>query len=204
MMTRNMLSALERGEFADEVWMSALLHRFAAYYFEALDAYEQRANVPQVWLHTFETCARPRVHVLQHLMLGMNAHINYDLVWVLVEMLQEEWPHLTPEQAQARYHDHLHVNHVIYTTIDRVQDEVVEHYSHAMDIVDKLFLRADEWLLYRLISAWRERVWNDAQTLMTCDAAQVHQVRADISVRAVRRGQAILFQRGLWGLRDLF
>lgn len=204
MMTQNMLSALERGEFADRVWVSALLHRFAEYYFEALDAYEQRADVPQVWQQAFETCTRPRVHVIQHLLLGVNAHINYDLVWVLVEMLRDEWPNLSPEQARARYTDHLHVNQVIYETLDRVQDEVVERYSKSMDIVDKLFLRADEWLLYRLIRAWREQVWHNAHALMACDAAQVPQVRADITARAVRRGQAMLMQRGVLGLRDLF
>lgn len=204
MMTQNMLTALARGEFADRVWVSALLHRFAEYYFEALDAYDRRADVPMVWRQAFETCTRPRVHVIQHLLLGVNAHINYDLVWVLVEMLRDEWPHLSAEQARARYADHLHVNQVIYETLDRVQDEVVERYSRSMDIVDKVFLRADEWLLYRLIRVWREQVWHNAQTLMTCDATQVSSVRDAVSARAVRRGQALLMQRGVFGLRDLF
>lgn len=204
MMTQNMLTALARGEFADRVWVSALLHRFAEYYFEALDAYDRRADVPMVWRQAFETCTRPRVHVIQHLLLGVNAHINYDLVLVLVEMLRDEWPQLSPEQARARYADHLHVNQVIYDTLDRVQDEVVERYSKSMALVDKAFLRADEWLLYRLIRTWREQVWNNAHLLMTCDAAQASSIQEAVSARAVRRGQALLMQRGMFGLRDLF
>ncbi len=42
LMTRNMLSAIDRGEFTDPAWADRLLHRFADYYFVALDAYEQR------------------------------------------------------------------------------------------------------------------------------------------------------------------
>lgn len=204
MMTKNMLTALERGEFADRVWVAAMLYRFAEYYFEALDAYESRAKTPAVWQQAFDTCQRPRVHVLQHLVLGMNAHINYDLVWVIVELMRDEWPNLSPEQIQGRYHDHVHVNEVIYQTIDCVQDEVVERYSRSMDIVDKVFLKADEWLLYRLISRWREQVWINARTLMTCAATDEPRLRAYVTDRSVRRGKAILLQGGPLALRHLF
>ena len=41
LMTGNMLSSIERGEFHDNDWVRELLHHFAEYYFRALDAYER-------------------------------------------------------------------------------------------------------------------------------------------------------------------
>ncbi len=205
MMTRGMLSAIERSEFEDGAWVYTLLHRFADYYFDALNAYDRaQPTTPAVWRLTFDAARRPRLHVLQHLILGVNAHINYDLVFVIHELLHETWPTLPPALAESRYRDHCRVNEVIYRTIDSVQDQIVERYSPAMNLVDVMLLRADEWLLGRLIRGWREQVWADATRLMTCAAADASGVRQDVEARAVQRGQAILLQRGLLGLRHLF
>ena len=81
MMTGNMLDALEACEFQDGAWVNRLLHRFADYYFTALDAYErQPAQAPAVWQLAHNRAFEPRTPVLQKLLLGVNAHINYDLV----------------------------------------------------------------------------------------------------------------------------
>ena len=54
-MTRNMLDAIEAGRFHDGVWVSNLLHRFADYYFAALDLYEQASQAtPPVWKLAFD------------------------------------------------------------------------------------------------------------------------------------------------------
>lgn len=205
MMTRNMLIAVENGEFEDNEWVSILLHRFADYYFDALSAYNaQQPHTPAVWKLTFDASRRSRIHVLQHLLLGVNAHINYDLVFVIYDILHYEWSHLSPKEIQLRYRDHCHVNDVIYETIDRVQDEVVERYSEAMDIVDTIFLTVDEWLLYRLISNWREQVWDNAARLMQGTELEASDLRKVVGDRSVLRGQAILLQRGIFGLRHIF
>lgn len=54
MMTCNMLSAIDRQEFEDPLWVNYLLHRFADYYFEALEAYESDPTAaPLVWQLAF-------------------------------------------------------------------------------------------------------------------------------------------------------
>src|SRR4030065_45099 len=81
MMTRNMLSAISQHEFNDAAWVDQLLHRFAEYYFVALEAYEQDpAAAPSVWRLAHNTTQDPSALALQNLLLGVNAHINYDLV----------------------------------------------------------------------------------------------------------------------------
>jgi hypothetical protein len=77
MMTRNTLLAIERHEFNDPEWVERLLHRFADYYFVALEAYEQNPSAtPLVWQLTHNATRRKRVSPLQHLLLGVNAHIK--------------------------------------------------------------------------------------------------------------------------------
>ena len=81
MMTRNMLDALAAGRFHDREWAGDLLHLFAEYYFVALKRYEaDPASAPAAWRYAFDAAQSGKLHVMQHLFLGINAHINYDLV----------------------------------------------------------------------------------------------------------------------------
>ncbi len=205
MMTRNMLLAAEAGEFEDNQWVSLLLHRFADYYFEALAAYENGdPTTPAVWQFTFETTRGAEIHVLQHLILGVNAHINYDLVLALFDLLGSEWDTLSPEACQMRYRDHCHVNDIIYRTIDSVQDQVVERYSPLMDVVDRLFGRIDEWAIQRLIVTWRDEVWEATQRLIDAPSDAVKQeLYAALEQTAMGRAHSIAGDNGLAGLLDL-
>jgi hypothetical protein len=205
MMTHNMLLAVNRGDFEDNAWVSALLHRFAGYYFDALEAYEHESvGAPLVWQVAFDAARREHTHVLQNLILGVNAHINYDLVFALADLLGPEWVALSPEQRLARYRDHCRVNEIIYETINGVQDQVVERHSHAMDLVDKLMGPLDEWLTSSLISDWREQVWENATRLVETPQDEERQtILVGIEQRSLQRAHSILGQEGLTGLLDL-
>lgn len=204
-MTQNMLVAVHDRQFEDNRWVSRLLHRFADYYFNALNAYEREpAGSPAVWQVAFSAAQRPRTHALQHLILGVNAHINYDLVFTLADLLEADWLVLDADQRLSRYRDHCHVNEIIYQTIDNVQDEVIECYHPLMDVVDVLMGRMDEWLTSRLITSWREQVWqNTTALLQTPDDLARQNLIDQVEKRAVRRAQSILGVHGLNGLRDL-
>jgi len=193
MMTSNMLQAVEVHEFNDAAWVDRLLHHFADYYFIALAGYEtDPAQAPRVWQMTFESTRNPRTLALQKLLLGVNAHINYDLVFTLVDLLRPEWASLSASQRQARYADHCHVNEIIARTIDSVQDQVLEPAMPVMEIVDRVFGSLDELLISRLITQWREAVWENAVHLLETDdpeaqAALVAQIERD----ALRMGDII-------------
>jgi hypothetical protein len=95
MMTQNILAGIEQGEFTDPAWVQLLLDRFADYYFSALEAYELRSPLtPGVWKTTFDAAQTPKTAAIQLLLMGVNAHINYDLVLVLVDLLEPEWARL--------------------------------------------------------------------------------------------------------------
>lgn len=194
LMTVNMLDAIQAQEFHDPVWVDSLLHRFADYYFHALDAYEQSIPaVPAIWRQTFDAAAQPDTQVLQNLLLGVNAHINYDLIFTLVDMLQEEWPGLDEDQRDRRFADHCHVNQVIYRTVDIVQETVLEPRQPSLDILDRLMGGVDEWAISRLISHWRDQVWQDAVAMIEAPQPQEHQrLCQQAELDALQRGRIIL------------
>ncbi len=104
--------------------------------------------------------------MLQKLLLGVNAHINYDLVLTLAEILRPEWAQLSEDQRGQRYADHCHVNDVIARTIDAVQDQVLEPAMPVLDIVDRLLGPMDERMVSRTITHWRDQVWQHATSLV--------------------------------------
>jgi hypothetical protein len=194
LMTRNMLDALDAGRFQDDVWVSNLLHRFADYYFAALDRFEQdEPSTPPVWKLAFDATRDEDVTTLQHLLLGVNAHINFDLVFALYDQLAPEWDRLSDEQRAQRHTDHTLVNRIIGETVDAVQDQVIDRHSPWFEWVDKLLGPVDEWLTSRLISQWREDVWNHAVNyleLTTLDEREA--LRRRIEQQAVRLGNEML------------
>lgn len=206
LMTGNTLHAIEQGQFNDPQWVSRLLHLFADYYFLALDAYEQDdTRTPVVWRMTHDAAIEHQTQVLQDLLLGINAHINYDLVLTLVDMLEPEWATLTVQQRQQRYEDHCHVNAIIAATIDSVQDQVVTPDSQWMGIVDRVLGPLDERVAARLIRRWREDVWQQAmQMLATPDPDERADLRRLLAVQSAARSEQILALRLDQMLDDLF
>lgn len=206
MMTTNMFIAIKAGDFEDNPWVSSLLHRFAGYYFNALTAYEtEPASAPTVWQIAFNASRNQRTHVLQNLSLGVNAHINYDLVFALSDLLSPEWSELSITQQKSRYRDHCHVNTIIFETIDAVQDQVIERYDANLDLADRLMGPLDEWLTSRLITDWREQVWKNATHLIRARAETDRQlVSQEVERRSLERARSILGESGIAGLIDLF
>jgi len=204
MMTENMMAALAAEDFEDTAWVSDLLERFAGYYFHALDAYESDLPaIPQVWKVAFEATRLPHTHVLQNLVLGVNAHINYDLVFALLDVLSPEWNALSPQQRLMRYHDHCHVNDIISQTIDRVQDQIIDRYDPEYRVIDTLLGPLDEWMTSLLISDWREEVWKHATQLLDANETSRKEWIHRVEQIAMQRAHAILGQGGIGDVVEL-
>ncbi len=166
-MTEQMFTAVAAGRFHDPHWVNELIHNFAGYYFRALAAYEaDDPRLARAWRVAFERARAPATPVVVSLLLGVNAHINYDLVQVLADMLGPTWAGLTPEARGERHADYCTVNAVIAATVDRVQDEVVEPYARLMQLLDIAAGPLDEWCTARLLSGWRADVWAQALAIV--------------------------------------
>ena len=196
LMTRNMLIGLETGEFHDPDWVERLLNRFAEYYFQALREYRSRdQRAPSVWRRAHIIAVGGEAQVLQDLLLGVNAHINYDLVLALVDVLEPEREQLTEEKLRQRYADHCRVNVIIGRTIDSVQDEVIEVLEPEMDVLDKLLGRLDEWMISSLITRWRDEVWGHALEMLWLETpGERERKRREIEARTLDRAHGIMLE----------
>jgi hypothetical protein len=165
-----------------------LLHHFAGYYFDALDAYEAEGeDPPAVWRCAHDAARRSNTPAISLLLLGVNAHINYDLVLAVADLLEPEWPALSDAERHARYEDYCRVNDTIGRTIDSVQDTILEKREPFMALVDTLFGPVDEWLVSRGITEWREEVWGHAvRRVETTGDAQREVLRQEIEASAMR------------------
>ncbi|WP_238613465.1 DUF5995 family protein [Candidatus Oscillochloris fontis] len=189
MMTSNMFAGVTTGRFADRVWVDQLIHNFADYYFVALDAYEaQHPHLPEVWRLAYDMARQPETPVVQSLLLGVNAHINHDLVLVLADMLEPEWADLAQSKREERHRDYCEVNAVIAETTDRVQDEVVEPYARLMNLIDVVCGPLDEWCTAKLLRNWRADVWEQAIRIVeNPDQTERQTLRQQADARALRR-----------------
>ena len=143
-----MLDAVDAGEFTDATWVSHLLHHFAGYYFDALDTYEAgEEDTPAVWRCAHDAAQRSNTPAISLLLLGVNAHINYDLVLAVADLLEPEWSSLSDEGRRARYEDYCRVNDIIGRTTNSVQDGILEKREPILALVDTLFGPVDEWLV---------------------------------------------------------
>lgn len=189
-MTASMLVAIEDGEFADDTWVELLLHRFADYYFDAVDAYDDGAGrCPVIWCQAFDACRDEALHPLRVLFLGINAHINYDLAFTLADVL-DTWSEMDEDTRRLRLLDHEKVNEVIARTVDVVQTDVVEPLAPELGVVDRFLGPVDEWAFSSLIASWRHDTWVDAVALLESSPG----TRPGITTRIEQRAFAVAEQ----------
>lgn len=192
LMSSNMITAIQKEEFHDSEWVNHLLHRFADYYFENLTCYDCGDQTSKVWHYAHKATLDNTVGELQSLILGVNAHINYDLVLTLDDLLRPEWKTLSETKQRQRYEDHCHVNHVIAETIDSVQDIILEPLNPSLEWIDSLFGRIDEYLISKLITHWREEVWENTQRLLKIESPdEIESFRIKLEKEVLQRGNII-------------
>ena len=85
--TRALAAELGRGGFRDPPWVERWTAAFAGMYLDALRDWTEGVPVARPWQLAFG--ARPDVPPLQHLLIGLNAHLNFDLPQSLLAVVPE-------------------------------------------------------------------------------------------------------------------
>src|SRR5258706_4251186 len=84
--TARMGASIEAGAFADGPGLDRFATRFASHYVEAADDHPRGARC---WQACWNVAGDQRLLIVQHLLLGINAHVNYDLARAVVEVADE-------------------------------------------------------------------------------------------------------------------
>lgn len=145
---------IENHYFQDSAWVTRYLLIFANLYRQALAAYENRGGaLSKAWQIALNTSASGTGLVIQDLLLGMNAHINRDLPFALLEV------GLDP-QRNLRYRDHAAVTAILRALTDEVQARIAAMYASGLGALDSLLGRLDERVTSFDMQVAREHAWN--------------------------------------------
>lgn len=176
--TEGIRDANEAGAFLDpEFWDTRVAPTFASYYLDAYAAWRRGDNsaVAPAWRIAFR--ANPKhLTCTQLLYLGINAHVNNDLAFVIEEL----GPRYT-------YADHLGVDTVLGQVAGTVYPELQR------DLCPHLFSETIPATADSNIYAWRQLAWDNAQRLENAPDAQARRaVAKDIRRHAKDQAHEIL------------
>jgi hypothetical protein len=84
--TREIQAAVESGRFGDGAGMVQFAGAFAGWYLRPRSGIEP---IPGSWRAAWSVGGDGRLLIVQHLLLGINAHVNHDLAQAVVEVADE-------------------------------------------------------------------------------------------------------------------
>ncbi len=161
--TRAVADALRAGAFLDANWVERWDVAFAGLYLDALDADRRGDPVPRPWAVAFAAAAGPRsLPALQHVLLGMNAHINYDLPQALLAVISDD-EFGDPSVLARREADHRKIDEVLAARVRAEDDELRELGERSWQ--DTVLQPLNRAATRRFLRESRTKVWLNAATL---------------------------------------
>jgi hypothetical protein len=122
--TRAVAEELHRGGFRDPEWVERWDVAFADLYLDAVEDAQAGRRPPEPWAVAFAAGhGADGLPPLRHVLLGMNAHINYDLAQSLLAVISE--PEFDdPGLLAARHADHEHIDQVLVARVGAEDTEL--------------------------------------------------------------------------------
>ncbi|MGW4911741.1 DUF5995 family protein [Streptomyces sp. NPDC004270] len=182
-------TAIHGGLFDDGPRMDRFDTHFGNRYFEAYDAWRSDRSGPRCWRETFGLLDDADTIIVQHLVLGVNAHINLDLAVAAART--------GPGAAiQELRHDFLLINDILARVVLAVQDSV-DALSPFMSLLDQVGGRTDERILDFSVRQSREEAWYNAVLLAGQSEAEREATIERLDVRAAVLARLIARPGGL-------
>lgn len=176
---------IRAGFFEDGARMERLDVIFANRYLDAYESYRRGAATSKCWLATFRAADSWFPIVLQHLLLGMNAHINLDLAVAAAETAPGD-------QINGLKNDFERINNILGEMIGDVQDRLAR-ISYYMTIVDRFGGRTDEAVMNFSINRARAASWRMAVRLAQMTPAEREREIREIDARVALLARVIQY-----------
>ena len=153
--TRAVREGIAQGRFQDGARMERLDVVFANRYLAAYDGWRAGQAVSRCWALAFQASGRTDRTIIQHLLLGMNAHINLDLAVAAAEV--------APGPAIATLQsDFQEINQILNEQVDGVQDAIAS-VSPLMWMLDTVGGRHEERMVEFSMAKARDAAWMQAK-----------------------------------------
>ncbi len=157
---------IERGAFVDGAWTERWDIAFADLYLDALEEWNAKGSVSEPWRIAFEAAnAAPRVPPIRHLLLGMNAHINYDLPQALILVITDD-QFDDPALVERRSRDHERIDAILSGRV-AAEDHELRKMEQPGDrtLLDHLLTPFNRAGSKRFLKEARGKVWRNAKAL---------------------------------------
>lgn len=160
--TQAVSETVSRGRFEDAAWVSAWVVDFADRYLAALRAFRAGDDdVARPWQLAFG--ARPGLPPEAHVLLGMNAHINYDLPPSLLAMIPPA-DFADERLLDRRRRDHERIDVVLASRVSE-EDAALERAGGCRTSLDRVLAPANRYAARRFLREARRTVWRNAGDL---------------------------------------
>ncbi|SMO77001.1 hypothetical protein SAMN06265218_11288 [Fodinibius sediminis] len=190
--TARIADGITEGVFEDPRRMERFDVGFARKYIQAFWRYRHDKPVSFVWKIAFRAAEGPdgrKPIILQHLLLGMNAHINLDLGVAAAETAPGG-------QIQLLKKDFMIVNDLLEELIDEMQ-EWIGRSSPLLFLLDWIGERNDESVVNFSIRRARDFAWNLAVTLAHAGEEEKEHIIRDVDAQIERVAKAVLAPPGV-------
>lgn len=184
--------------FDDNDRMRRLDVIFANRYFDAYFAQRDSQSCSGSWQASFDNATLQNLLILQHLLLGMNAHIALDL-GVAAALAAKEYDGLTKSLED----DFMRLNNLLAGMIDTVQAEIGK-LSPLIKYADILAWRLDETFVSFSINIARDKAWEFAEILYDLPeeewdkAIKARDAKVENFARKIIAGTTFLYAPFIW------
>ena len=148
---------IANGSFEERDRMERFDVIFANRYLDAVRTYRAGDTPSRSWLFAFESAKEVRPVVLQHLLLGINAHINLDLGIAAAEVSRGG-------DLNALRSDFFTVNEILSARIGAVRAQI-DRVSPLIPLLSRIDPAADRAAINFSIRRAREQAWTVAELL---------------------------------------
>jgi hypothetical protein len=152
---------------------------FADYWLRAVAAYDAGRPVPPAWRIAFETAGSGDANAGQDMLLGINAHVQRDMPFMLAEL------GLRRPDGESRKLDHDRVNEILERGYEPVVRAIARRYDPLLYTTNASWSPVDDVGGLELVKSWREGAWRNAERLLNASTdAERQQVAQSIEDNA--------------------
>jgi len=160
--------------FQDVPFFNHVVAVFASYYLSAFENWKNgnRAAVPQAWLIAFDAAAGRQVSGSGNLLMGVNAHVNRDLAFVMaaVGLVRPDGSSVKP--------DYTKVDVLINAMVQPLLAEEAARFDPGISSGSSPG-GLEYTLNSELIASWRDQAWHNAEALVS---APTPEDRAEVAL----------------------
>lgn len=180
--TQKVKEAIDAGRFENGKRMEKMDVFFANLYIQAYHDFQANKSIPKSWAFAFNVQSE-KLSLIQHVLLGMNAHINLDLAVAAANTVQGK-------EIIYLKKDFMTINEILAELTNAMQKNLGK-VSFMLKILDIFGFRSDEKIINFSIKKARDFAWINALELALVDGKLKHSRINEIDKRVLELSKMI-------------